>query len=237
MERLFEIVDEDPGLLVVNKPAGLVCHPTKGDAFSSLISRVRIYLGPGSNPQFINRLDRETSGLIFVGKTAPAALELRRTWENGTVEKEYRAIVHGWVAPDHELIDGPLGKDEHSAVAIKDTVRADGAPAQTEFWVERRFQKGADKYSLLRVRPHTGRKHQIRVHLAWRGHAVVGDKLYGADERLYLDFVQSRLREEQWAQLVLPHHALHAQRARLSWQQEPREFLARPESWFVQFIP
>src|SRR5881392_1829917 len=94
-ERLFEIVYEDSELLVINKPAGLVCHPTKTDAYSSLNGRVRLYLGEGSHPHMINRLDRETSGLTLVSKSDEAARELRRIWENRQVTKEYLGIVRG----------------------------------------------------------------------------------------------------------------------------------------------
>ncbi len=95
---LLDIIYEDPDLLVVNKPADLVCHPTKTDALSSLIGRVRLHLGPGAQPHMINRLDRETTGVVLVARTAEAALELRRLWEKRLVQKEYLAIVHGSVA-------------------------------------------------------------------------------------------------------------------------------------------
>jgi 23S rRNA-/tRNA-specific pseudouridylate synthase len=98
MKKLFDVVHEDDDLLVVNKPADLVCHPTKGDAWSSLISRVRLHLGADSQPQLINRLDRETSGLVLVARTETAARELRRLWEARDVTKDYLAIVHGRVA-------------------------------------------------------------------------------------------------------------------------------------------
>ena len=86
MAELFQIIDECADLLVLNKPAGLVCHPTKGDAYSSLISRVRLHLGPEAQPQLINRLDRETSGLVVVAKNLSVAVALRKLWENRTVQ-------------------------------------------------------------------------------------------------------------------------------------------------------
>src|SRR3954467_14429468 len=138
-EKLFPIIHEDDELLVINKPAGLVCHPTKTDEYSSLISRVRLHLGKESHPQLINRLDRETSGVTLVAKNNEVAREIRRIWERREVEKEYLAIVHGHVKEEHGLIDAPLGKDERSIVAIKDCVRADGAVARTEFRVIKRL--------------------------------------------------------------------------------------------------
>src|SRR3954447_9934512 len=94
-EDLFAVVHEDAELLVINKPAGLVCHPTKGDVYSSLISRVRLHLGPDSGAHLVNRLDRETSGVVMVAKTDLAARSLRKIWEGRLVAKEYLAIVHG----------------------------------------------------------------------------------------------------------------------------------------------
>src|SRR5262249_27279714 len=120
MDPLFRIIHEDADLLVINKPAGLVCHPTKQDARSSLIGRIRLYLGESVRPHLINRLDRETSGLVLVAKRDETAREVRRIWESREVEKTYLAIVHGHVRELHGLIDAPLGRDEQSRVAIKD---------------------------------------------------------------------------------------------------------------------
>jgi 23S rRNA pseudouridine1911/1915/1917 synthase len=240
VDKLFEVIHEDADLLVINKPADLVCHPTKGDEFSSLISRVRLYLGSDAKPHLVNRLDRETSGVTVVAKSPQAAGELGKLWETRSVEKQYLAIVHGHVPEDVGLIDAPLGKDERSKVAIKDCVRADGAAAQTEFAVVRSFQRtepGAGAlFTLLRITPRTGRKHQIRIHLAHMGHPIVGDKLYGGDEDIYLALVEGRLTAKQRARMILPCHALHAERVSFIWRGVGKVFAAAPEPWFEAFL-
>lgn len=251
-DPLLQIIAEDEDLLVVNKPAGLVCHPTKDDEFSSLISRARLHLGKLSHPQLVNRLDRETSGITIIAKTDSAARELRRIWERREARKEYLAIVHGHLSPGHGVIDAPLGKDDSSRVAIKDCVRADGAPSMTEYWVEKLFVRERDlnetpadapasernlPFTLVKLAPLTGRKHQLRIHLAHIGHPILGDKLYSGDEDLYLALVEDRLTAEQRQRLLLPYQALHASLVSFVWKGEAQTFTAIAEAWFNNFSP
>lgn len=231
--RGLNVLHEDERILVVHKPAGLVCHPTKGDVYSSLISRVRLHLGADAEaPQMVHRLDRETSGVMMFAKSREVAGELRELWESGFVGKEYLAIVHGHVSADEGTLDFPLGPHLSSVVAIQDQVRDDGRPAQTRFFVVRRWIWDGRPFSLVRVWPDTGRKHQIRIHMAHIGHSIVGDKLYGFDADLYLALVQGRLTDEEREVLILPNHALHAGRLWMPWEGEECEFVSGVEAHF-----
>ena len=224
---------ESGDLLVVDKPAGLVCHPTKAGALSSLIGRARLHLGDAAEPHLVNRLDRETSGLVMIAKTATAARELGRLWQTRRVEKEYVALVHGHVARDSGTIDAPIGKAEASRVASRNAVRPDGQPACTDYAVRRRLDRDGAPYTLLSLLPRTGRKHQLRVHLAHLGHAIVGDKIYGADEDDYLAMMEDRLTPERRTRLVLPAQALHARALRFTWRDVAHAFSCEPRaSWY-----
>jgi 23S rRNA pseudouridine1911/1915/1917 synthase len=227
VNELFEVIHEDSDLLVVNKPAGLVCHPTKTDERSSLIGRVRLHLG-NTDGRLVNRLDRETSGLVLVAKSSAVAGELGKLVESNAVRKAYAAVVHGFVVKDELTIDVALGKDDRSPVAIKDCVRADGAAAQTKVRVEKRFTRAGRELSLLSIQPLTGRKHQIRIHLAHEGHPIVGDKIYGPDELIYLRFVEERMTADDREHLILSNHALHAARLSFRWRDRDWQFAAAP---------
>jgi 23S rRNA pseudouridine1911/1915/1917 synthase len=115
-------------------------------------------------------------------------------------------------------------------------VRSHGAAAQTEFFVEQKFARAGSIFTLLRIIPRTGRKHQIRIHLAHVGHPIVGDKLYGGDEDLYLALVENRLTDAQRATLIFENHALHARSIKFLWRGREMEFSCEPEPWFTEFL-
>ena len=185
---------------------------------SSLIGRVRLHLGTAEG-RLVNRLDRETSGVVLVAKNAAAARELGRLLaQPGAVEKKYWAIVHGHLRDSRMVIDAPLGRDEYSQVAIKDCVRDDGAPARTSVEVLERLDRNGMPFTWVDVTPATGRKHQIRIHLSHIGHPIVGDKIYGSDELIYLRFVTNALTEADRRELIVENHALHARAIALVWR-------------------
>lgn len=219
--RNFKIVDETDDYIVVDKPPFLLMHPTKPNGaptlWKELCELLAFETANGGQVSIVNRLDRETSGLVLVAKTAAAARRCGMLMQRRRLKKEYLAIVWGWPEWEVKVVDAPVdrqGKHQESAIWLKQTIHRAGASAQTDFRVERRFIKsgcsGDNKFSLIRAVPGTGRTHQIRVHVASIGHPIVGDKIYGSDEQLYLRFIETGWTPELERQLLLPRHALHA---------------------------
>jgi 23S rRNA pseudouridine1911/1915/1917 synthase len=226
--REFAIVDETDDYVVVDKPPFLLAHPTKPNGQPTLWKKLRDLLAfeiaNGGQVSIVNRLDRETSGLVLVAKTAAAARKFGLAMQEQRIAKEYLAIVWGWPDWETKTVDVPLdrqGKDRHSAIWLKQAIHPNGARAVTEFQVERRFTRSAsEKFSIIRAVPRTGRTHQIRVHLASLGHAIVGDKIYGPDEKLYLEFIETGWTPALDRQLLLPRHALHSAKLAVNGEQE-----------------
>jgi 23S rRNA pseudouridine1911/1915/1917 synthase len=184
---MLEILFEDEWLLAVDKPAGVVVHPTYKNVAGTLLDELRT-ARPGLTLSVVGRLDRLTSGVVVVAKSADAHAAIQRLWPDA--EKDYLAVVEGRVEPDRGEIDLPLGTDPEDR--RRRIVRPDGAPSLTRF--ERIANDVTSNRSLLRCSPVTGRRHQIRVHLAARGWPVAGDAVYGT------------------AIDGFPRHALHAWR-------------------------
>ncbi|MEA3186191.1 MAG: rRNA synthase [Chthoniobacter sp.] len=216
----FAVVAESPDWIVIDKPPHLQVHPSKPDGSFTLWHGLRELLAfemqTGGQVSIINRLDRETSGLTLVCKTAAAARKFSLLMQARQIRKEYLAIVWGWLDQDASEIDAQItrqGDHEPSRIYLKQKVHPAGAPAQTSIRVERRFTRetsNGGRFSVVRVLPHTGRMHQIRVHLAHLGHPVVGDKIYGPNEENYLTFIETGWTAELAQSLLLPRHALHS---------------------------
>ncbi len=190
----LDIVYEDDDLAVINKPAGMMVHAGAGATDDernrgTLVNALLHHLGALSSvggelrPGIDHRLDKETSGLSLVAKNDVAHRKLAAEFSGRRVKKTYIALVHGWPVKDRGTISSPISRDAIRRIRMT-TRRSGGREAITHYHVERRIESQFGKFGLLKVTIETGRTHQIRVHLASIGHAVVGDALYGAPREI-----------------------------------------------------
>jgi len=178
-------VFEDGDLLIIDKPAGFVVHPTKGHPAHTIANGLARYIidtGQNFKIRFINRLDMDTSGLLVIAKSAHCQEEISRQMKNGQVVKKYIAVVNGVVKDDSGAVDAPIGRPDPGSIAR--SVTEGGHQSTTFYEVLKRYDKG---FSLLELRLKTGRTHQIRVHMSYIGHPVAGDSLYGGENVLLIE--------------------------------------------------
>lgn len=226
----LHILYEDADLFVINKAAGMVVHPAPGHESGTLVHAILHQspdlegVGGERRPGIVHRLDKDTSGVLVVAKHNRALQHLQAQFKARTVYKEYLALVEGRIDPPKGRINAPIGRHpvDRKRQAILTADSRDGHPggreAITDYYTEATFtapgraSNAVARFSLVRVILHTGRTHQIRVHLAWRKHPIVGDTLYG--------YRQSRL--------PLERQFLHAHKLRLQLPStgEQKEFIA-----------
>lgn len=218
----FSVLAETEHWLAVDKPAPLLIHPTNDTEeptlWHGLKELLRFELETGGQLSLINRLDRETSGITLVAKTAWGARALGIAMQNRLLHKEYQAIVLGHPPWQDITCNAPLrrqGEVTESRIWVKQCVHLEGKPSSTSFHVLSRFLHKNIPYSLILCRPHTGRMHQLRVHLAHLGHPILGDKIYSVDDQCYLDHMEQGWTTSLERALMLPRQALHASALKL----------------------
>lgn len=219
----YQILHEDSHILVIEKPGNLPVHPSGRYFFNTLLTQLRVENGNEVDQKkeyyIVHRIDRETSGVLVIGKTSSAAASLVDQFGKRETSKEYLAIVKGVVEKETFVVDAALARDPHAEIRLKMHVVEMGAdgeplyvpkseilPAQTAFEVVERL----NGYTILRCKPHTGRQHQIRVHLWHMGHPIAGDKLYGTEASAFLRSINEILPISLGDGLSLGRHALHA---------------------------
>ena len=215
----FEVAYEDEDVIVVNKAAPLLVHPTGREREYTLLQGVQELLSyeltTGGSLCLINRLDRETSGLVLIAKHPSAAHELGCAMQQQRIHKQYLAVVRGQPVWEYACCAEALAPAQIagiSAIRVRRICHPSGKPSRTEFFTLKR-EKSRGKVpaiSLIRCIPTTGRMHQIRAHLAHLGYPILGDKIYGGDESCYLRFMKTGWSPELAHNLIMERHALHA---------------------------
>jgi 23S rRNA pseudouridine1911/1915/1917 synthase len=207
------ILYEDNDLLAINKAAGIICHPARGDQTGTLANGLVYYaqqLSHGEDPfrpGIVHRLDKNTTGVMLVAKTDEAHWRLSLQFERRTVQKTYLAVVHGNPQLDGDTIDAPIGVHpvvrEKFAVMVKENKIDIAKSAVTHYEVAERYPH----YALVKLMPKTGRTHQLRVHMSYIGHPIVGDTMYGGRS-----ISEHDITGQGSASPIFTHQALHAWR-------------------------
>ncbi len=175
----LDIVFQDADLMVINKQPGLVVHPTKGHPYRTVANALAYYMDENNDHwkiRFVNRLDRDTSGLLLVAKNSYCQNDITNQMRKNTIKKKYIAIVEGVIDEEMGTVDLPIGRPDPEDV--RRGVMEDGAPSVTHYQVLKRL-KG---HTLIELILETGRTHQIRVHMSHIGHPILGDHLYGQEK-------------------------------------------------------
>ncbi|MGG1613423.1 RluA family pseudouridine synthase [Paenibacillus sp. FSL K6-2441] len=184
----LDIYYEDSDVIVVNKPRGMVVHPAPGHTSGTLVNALMFYCKDLSGingelrPGIVHRIDKDTSGLIMAAKNDKAHASLAAQLKAHTVTRKYYALVHGNVSHDQGTVDAPIGRDPHDR-KMYTVIERNSKHAVTHFHVVERF----GDYTLLELKLETGRTHQIRVHMKFIGHPLVGDPLYGRSKGIKMD--------------------------------------------------
>lgn len=184
----LEIYYEDSDVIVVNKPRGMVVHPAPGHTSGTLVNALMFHCKDLSGingqlrPGIVHRIDKDTSGLIMAAKNDKAHASLAAQLKAHTVTRKYYALVHGNVSHDQGTVDAPIGRDPHDR-KMYTVIERNSKHAVTHFQVVERF----GDYTLLELKLETGRTHQIRVHMKFIGHPLVGDPLYGRSKGIKMD--------------------------------------------------
>ena len=199
------VIYEDERLLVVSKPSGMLAHPA-GLTFTYGLVGIARAARPDHVVDLAHRLDRETSGINVLTKDKIANAFLKKAFFSKEPKKLYKAIVHGSPSWDEQVVDGPIGRAEGSAIRIRRGVGPGGLPAKTTVRVLERL----GPLTLVSAAPHTGRTHQIRVHLEHLGFPILGDKMYGQPDPVFLHYLDHGEGPMVRKATGFPRHALHA---------------------------
>lgn len=170
----LHVLYQDEAILIIYKPSGLLCHPVGHYQGDTLLARVQYYFG--TEARLVHRLDQWTSGVMIIARNMQVSQLLYEQFSRRKIQKEYLALVYGCFPYQEGTISSPLMPDKSpdSIIKIKMKIAPDGLPCLTKY----ELIKKSEHYSLLKLIPYTGRKHQIRVHLASLGHSILGDPLY-----------------------------------------------------------